>query len=187
MKARKTLTIIFEILVPILYLAAGAVIFVMGFLYEENYTPQLLGALLIAGSACRLYKFLVNREFFDVHTIDLSFSLISIAIGFVFFFKEDIEQICLIWGLLEILNGGIELGTDLREIREKPLLWISILISLGEIVFGTLLCIHGEHGIFVHLLYMASTFLLTAVMVIVELYARYRRKGKKVEETKQDE
>lgn len=186
MKARKILTIIFEVLVPVLYLAAGAVIFIMGFLYEGSYTPQLLGALLIAGSACRLYKFLVNREFFDVHTIDLSFSLISIAIGFVFFFKEDIEQICLIWGLLEILNGGIELGTDLREIREKPFLWISILISLGEIVFGTLLCIHGEHGIFVHLLYMASTFVLTSIMVVIELYARYKGKGKK-EEKKQDE
>ena len=187
MKTRKILTIIFEVLVPVLYLAAGVVIFVMGFLYEGNYTPQLLGALLIAGSACRLYKFLVNREFFDVHTIELSFSLISIAIGFVFFFKEDIEQNCLIWGLLEILNGGIELGTDLREIKEKPLLWISILISLGEIVFGTLLCIHGEHGIFVHLLYMASTFVLTSIMVVIELATKYKHQDQKSEETKQDE
>lgn len=169
MKARLIISKIFEILVPVLYLTVGAAILIFGFRYRDNYTARLCGIMLIAGAGCRLFKFLVNREFFDVHTIDLSFSLISIAIAFIFIFDDNIEQVCLIWGLLEILNGGIELGTDLREIRERPLIWVSIVISLGEIVFGTLLCIHGEHGIFVHLIYMAATFIITAGLVVLEL------------------
>lgn len=176
MKARRVISLIFEILVPVLYLATGVCIFVFGFMYKDNYTSRILGAMLIGGSAIRLYKFLINREFFDVHTIDLSFSLMSIAIGFVFFFTNNIEQTCLIWGLLEILNGGIELGTDLREVREKPLIWVSIFISLGEIVFGTLLCIHGEHGILEHLIFMGSTFVLTAIMVAIELILNSKKK-----------
>ena len=178
MKFRKVLGLIFEILVPVLYFGVGAAILVGAFVYKDAYTSRLLGAMLIAGAGCRLIKFLVNREFFDVHTIDLSFSLISIAIGFVFCFTEDIVQTCLIWGLLEILNGGIELGTDLREIREKPLMWVSIIISLGEIVFGALLCIHGEHGILVHLIFMGITFIITAGLVVLELI-QTSIKGKK--------
>ena len=181
MKTRRVISLIFEILVPVLYLAAGVCIFVFGFMYKDNYTSRILGAMLIGASAIRLYKFLINREFFDVHTIDLSFSLISIAIGFVFFFTTNIQQTCLIWGLLEILNGGIELGTDLREIKEKPLIWISILISLGEIVFGTLLCIHNEHGIFEHLIFMASTFILTSILVVIELITTRQKKKKENE------
>ncbi len=175
MKTRKNINFIFELLVPAFYLAAGIVVIILGIKHQEEYMPILLGSLLIAGSFCRLYKFMVNRHFFDVHNIDLSFSLISIAMGFIFIFTDDITLVCLIWGIYEIINGGIELSTDLREVPDNGLMWVSVFISLGEIVFGTLLCIHKEEGILLHLLFMGITFILTGALVIVELIHNHKK------------
>lgn len=174
---RSTLHIILNALVTISYLALGVLVFIVCFI-NTTYQPLPLGILLIVSALCRLIKFLVNRHSFDVHTIDLTMGLISVALGFIFIFAHelDMKMFCIFWGIFEIVNGTIEISADVKLARLSFMYIISVLISIGEIVFGTLLIIHLEGGIFAHLLYMGVTSVLTAGLLALEFVIRIKEK-----------
>ena len=178
---RQNLNLIINALVALSYMALGALVLVICFMNKE-YEALSLGIILIVSAGCRLIKFLSDHQSFDVHTIDLTMGLISIAFGFIFIFAHDIplEHLCILWGAFEIINGAIEISMDVKLAKRSFLVLISVLISIGEIVFGTLLIVHLRPGIFIHLLYIGITSILTAGLLIFEFV-------KKLQERKQDE
>lgn len=178
---RSTLNIIVSGLVALSYVALGVLVLVICFTTKE-YTALALGIILIVSALCRLIKFLANRQSFDVHTIDLTMGLISIALGFIFIFASELNMtyFCIFWGAFEIVNGTIEISADVKSAHHSILSLISVLISVGEIVFGTLLIIHLKSGIFAHLLYMGITSILTASLLAIEFF-------QKIKENKKDE
>ena len=176
---RSTLRLIVNALVALSYIALGVLVLVVCFM-TRDYGTLILGIILIVSAVCRLIKFLANRHSFDVHTIDLTMGLISVALGFIFIFAHelDMKMLCIFWGLFEIVNGTIEISTDVKLAKRSVLSFISVLISIGEIVFGTLLIIHLESGIFAHLLYMGITSLLTAGLLAYEFIEKIQKDEK---------
>ena len=188
MKRSSTLQTIVSGLVAVSYTGLGALVLVVCFLYK-NYAALTLGIILIVSAICRLIKFLANRQSFDVHTIDLTMGLISVSLGFIFIFAKELstEMLCIFWGLFEIVNGTIEISTDVKLAHRSMLSLISVLISVGEIVFGTLLIIHLESGIFAHLLFIGITSLLTSGLLFVEFVSRIKNKKPIDEQLEQHE
>ena len=176
---RSTLRLIVNALVALSYIALGVLVLVVCFM-TRDYGTLILGIILIVSAVCRLIKFLAHRHSFDVHTIDLTMGLISVALGFIFIFAHelDMKMLCIFWGLFEIVNGTIEISTDVKLAKRSVLSFISVLISIGEIVFGTLLIIHLESGIFAHLLYMGITSLLTAGLLAYEFIEKIQKDEK---------
>ncbi len=188
MKRSSLLQTIVSGLVAVSYAGLGALVLVVCFI-NKNYAALTLGIVLIVSAICRLIKFLANRNSFDVHTIDLTMGLISVSLGFIFIFAEELnmEMLCIFWGLFEIVNGTIEISADVKLAHRSFLSLISVLISVGEIVFGTLLIIHLESGIFAHLLFMGITSILTSGLLAVEFVKRIKSNKKPEEQLEQHE
>ena len=173
---RSVLSAIISGLVILSYIALGVLVIVVG-LATNEYEGLILGLILIISSAFRLGKFFYSRTAFDVHIIDLTMGLICTALGFIFIFGElSLEVMCIIWGASEIINGAIEISFDVKEAHKSVLMLISVLISIGEIVFGTLLCIHLGHGILAHLIFMSVTSFLTAALLLVQTISFFKKK-----------
>lgn len=163
----------FRIILIVFYMIVGMVVFAFAFQdFEKEYAHVLLGvATLVSGGAHALIYLLEKGYQTHKKSTYLMLSLLAVCLGIIFIFTEDLTvgQICLIWGLFDIIRSSFELKEVIPEVKENKLQIIEVFISTGDIILGVLLCIHLEHGIQLHLFYFAAAYLLSAVNVLLKI------------------
>ena len=179
MKTNKIIALISDIIITLTYIVGGIVVIVLNHHSLES-DAKLLGIVIIICATLKLIKFIVNQEYKEGHLLGLGSGIIGLSFGFIFLFSTlDIVHICLLWGLYEIAFGTIDIVESLKDRRIAPIeIWTG-LISVSEIIFGTLLCIHASRGINEHLIYIGITLILTSLGCLARMIYRYIIEPKK--------
>lgn len=129
---------------------------------------MLLAFLIILSSVPHILIFVVNRKKISYLVI----GLVGTALGIVFLTTGDLfsaDQICMIWGCLDICRGTTEIINRVPEVKHYKGELFEIAISTGDIIIGVLLCIHMAHGLQLHLIYLGIAFVLSALKNINDL------------------
>ena len=136
----------------------------------------LLSTLIILSSIPHFLIFLTDRSRISY----LIIGFVGVAFGILFLTTEIFsdDQICMIWGVIDICRGLTEIVSIAPHIKHNKIELIEIAISLGDIVIGVLLCIHMSEGLKLHLTYLGIAFLISAVKDAVQyIVAKKNEKG----------
>ena len=174
MKFLKVLLIVLEVLLVGIYAAGGIAVMI----WKDRaggYDGKILGMVIIICSVLRIIRFFVKKEYNEGSHIGLLAGIIGFSFGFIFYFSElEIWTMCVMWGVYEIAFAAYEVVNTVKVIREDKIFGTATLIlSIGELVFGTLLCIHAAGGISVHFIFVGATLILTAVTILTSIIHRY--------------
>ena len=157
------------------YLAIGIFVFII---FNQNFAENVnfLGTLIILSSVPHLLIYFIDRR----RLTYLIIGLVGLAFGILFIATEqfDPDQVCMVWGCIDICRGSTEIISIVPHLRKHKIEWIEIAISLGDIIIGTLLIIHMAGGIKLHLIYLAIEFVISGGKNIFEfVYERFHHEG----------
>lgn len=178
MKIIKVLDKIFEILSPSICLLYG--IFVITFsgnqIVIDNY-QIMLSIILMIGGVAKIVDYIGGHKIKHEFNFDIVFGIVGIVLGIIVLAKSmDIKTICILWGVLEILEGAFEIQHLVVVIKNKNYLgFLSLACAILDIVFGTLLCIHTEEDITVHLIVVGVVFIISAITQVIETIIEHKR------------
>ena len=179
MKTFKILDRIFEIVTPAVFLLYG--IFVITFsgssFIIENY-QLMLGIILMIGGVAKIADYIGGHKIKHEFNFDIIFGISFIVFGIIVLAKAiSLNTICIIWGVMEILEGAFEIQYLIIELKNKKYLaFISLACALLSVVFGTLLCIEAQEDITIHLIVVGVVFIASAATQIVETVLAHKNK-----------
>lgn len=155
----------------ITYLICGIVVLLCkNHIFDDG--DFLIGILVLISAVPHFFIFVKKGMFKSLLNIAfLTTAIISIVFGVVFMSvsKLTIDQCCLMWGILGIVQAIIELNSAGYEVKRNKFELIEIAVSTGDIVVGILLCIHLKNGIKMHIIYFGITFLLMATKQFLDM------------------
>lgn len=169
----------FEILTPTLFFLYGIAVFIFsGLDFSQDSMLIILEICLIISGFAKICDFIGGHKINHTFNFDIAFGIISISIGVVALAKHmELKEICLLWGIFEVVEGAFEIQHLVILVHEKEKIAIAeIVIAAVQIVFGTLLCIHTEEEIKLHLIIVGIIFILSAVAQILKTIAEHKRK-----------
>ena len=151
-----------------LFLAAGAAVLALKFLYPNNEVNILGTIILIAGFA-KLAVYLIVYLKKNPRSALLISALAFIVLGFVYVFSGyDYSLLCFAWGIVDIVLAVAEIFTSVFELKEDKMQIFEIAIAAGGMVFGILLCIELAHGLNAHIIYLGISLIFLAALIAVE-------------------
>jgi len=164
--------IVYSVLI-LFYIAIGAFVLAIS---GRDFSDKniLLGILIILSSVPHILIYIINKK----KTSYLIIGLVGTAFGILFLATKDLfidDQICMVWGCIDICRGTTEIVNIAPTVKKHKSELVEILISLGDIVVGVLLCIHMLGGIKLHLIYLGIAFLITAAKNVTELIIERRK------------
>lgn len=172
---RKILTVI----LLIFYLGVG--IFTIAFASEGGdnlQTAKYLGLLVLLSSIVHIILYFIHEGYKNKDKMFyLILGLIGLSLGIVFMVNKNatVEEICLYWGILDVVRGSVEMAHSIPEVKENKLQILEVAISLGDIILGILLCINRGSGITAHLIYLGIAFIVTAIKIVVDYVIEYNK------------
>lgn len=160
----------------IYYLGIGIWVIVLAAI-QATITIELLGTLIILSSVPHILIYMVNRT----KKSYLVIGFVGIVFGILFLTSQifNIDQICMVWGCIDICRGVTEIINVAPTVKKNRAEFIEIAISIGDIVIGVLLCIHLSNGMTLHLSYLSAAFIITAAKSIAEYIIERKRKHAK--------
>lgn len=175
----KVLDRIFEIATPVIFIAYGIVVLVFsGFEFVES-NKWILNLLLIISGVASIVDFIGGHKIKHDFNFDIAFGIISISIGVIQWARNaDINSICLVWGIFEIVKGAFEIQHLIVELKEKEFIAIAhVVCAILEVIFGILLVIEMHEDIRVHLIVAGIVCLISATASILETIIEHRHKA----------
>ncbi len=179
MKFFKIFDKIFEILAPILFAVYGVTVLVLsGLDFSDNVMVIVLNICLIVSGFAKIADFIGGHKINHVFNFDITFGLISIALGIVGLARKlDLTTICLFWGIYEIVEASFEIQHLVVLVHNKEkIAIIRIVLCVIEIAFGILLCIHTEEEIQLHLIIVGVLFIISALADVFKTVNERKRK-----------
>ena len=170
---------IFEILTPALFLCYGIAVFIFsGLDFSQGSMLVVLEICLIVSGVAKIVDFIGGHKINHNFNFDIAFGIISIAIGVVALAKHmELKDICLLWGIFEVVEGAFEIQHLIILVHEKEKIAIAEIVIVSiQIVFGTLLCIHTEEEIKLHLIIVGIIFILSAAVQVLKTINEHKRK-----------
>lgn len=125
----------------------------------------------------RNYKNELNRIGEETIKMILSFLII-------FTFDDNVEIICIIWGIIAILSAVKELSKSIYEVtaEKKPMYLLVILQTVLQITFAILLIIEPEDHVSFHMVLLGVEIELESLRVAITFFYTYKkRKDAKLE------
>ena len=161
----------------VFYLVIGIGVFTISH-FDFSDKTVLLGTLIILSSVPHILIYFANRT----KKSYLVIGFVGVAFGILFLATDmfDADEICMIWGCIDICRGTTEIINVAPTVKNNKVELIEIAISVGDIVIGVLLCIHLSGGLQLHLIYLGVAFLITAVKSLSEYFTE--RIGRKKNE-----
>lgn len=156
----------------IIFLVGVAVLTTTLVCADFTFTKVEIGLLFMAGAIPHLNEFIERRKHRLVRNIFLALVVIGFLFGFAMVFDKKLtfDNVCLMFGLLDICRGILEIvinGVIYKKTPKNLVNFLNYGVSVGDIIFGIILSIKGAHGLVGHLLYMSFAFL---VMAGLEIY-----------------
>ena len=163
----KEFTRVLTIISILFHLLVGIIVFIIAF-QQFEVTPLILGLLIAVGSLPHIMLFardVRKHSFLVIGLVALIFAIIAMASDLF-----SVNQVCVIWGAIDIARGVTEIIDSAPKIRKEKLELIEIAVSLGDIVIGILLCLHMEEGLQLHLIYFGIAFVIISIRYLVGLF-----------------
>lgn len=161
----------------IYYLVIGVAAIVIAFV-DLSDAKVALSILILLSSVPHFLIYLLDRHklsYLIIGFVGLAFGILFLAVP-----AFDADQICMVWGCIDICRGLTEIINVAPTLKEDKREIIEILISIGDIVIGTLLIIHMSDGLQLHLMYLGIAFLLTAAKNVAELILEHKDEKKRI-------
>lgn len=179
----KTIKKILSLLLVAFYLCVGVLTIIIAVAPNIDKTPQMCGLLVVLSSIVHIFLYFINEGYKNKEKgFFLVIGIVAFSLGLIFMLsgieipgKEEevqalgIAEICLYWGILDIVRSSLEIKDIIPELKENKLNFLELAISIGDIVLGILLCIERGNGIALHLIYLGSAFILTAMKILVQI------------------
>ena len=151
----------------------GVILIVFSILgYEASRIS--LGILFLLASVFHISEFHHNFKNKIAASIYGGLAVAGIIIGIGTLLDNFLELwvVCLAFGIMDVVSGVLEIITNaaiLKRTIKSRLNITEYLISVADIIFGILFIIHLEHGLLVHVIYLAVVFFANAAITLAEL------------------
>ena len=156
----------------IFYLTIGIIAFVFA-KPENGGNVKFLGTLILLSSVPHLLIYIIDRNKQTYLIIGLVGVVFGVTILATDVFSPDV--VCMVWGAIDICRGTTEIISVAPNVRKNKLELIEILVSIGDIVIGILLCVHMSGGIVLHLVYLGIEFVISGAKNIVDYFVERKK------------
>ena len=168
METKRLFKIILNCLIITLFIGAGITILILRSI-ADSYTHILLGTILIIAGGSRAAIYYINSGYKYTRNISNITSFLMICLGVVFLIgNRDIEMLCFGWGVMEIAIGLIEVYIDILEVKETKIAWLEMIVNIGTIIFGVLLCLKLSDGLTGHIIFLGISLIFLGIIAIVK-------------------
>lgn len=173
--SNKVTKLVLGLISTLLLLGAGITVLVLSIAHNFQFTGLILGIILLVISIIRMIDWAVSEKHKNRHNVAIIFAIATIVLGILFITEvREISLLCFAWGIIDIVCSLIEIQFAIPEIRHNKLCILKIAVSMGELVFGILLCIELERGLTAHLIYLSISFFLLAILSILETFLHHK-------------
>ena len=140
----------------------------------RDFERVALGTLFLLASVFHIAEFYRNFKNPRSKYIYLGLAIIGLGLGIftLVHYKAELWLVCLLFGILDVLSGLLEIATSafiLKRSCKKPLELGEYVISSADILFGILLILELEKGIFVHVVFLTSVFVANGALTLTKL------------------
>ncbi len=140
----------------------------------RDFERVALGILFLLASVFHFAEFYRNFKNPRAKYIYLGLAIIGVGLGIftLAYYKAELWLVCLLFGLLDALSGLLEIATGafiLKRSCKKPLDLAEYVISFADILFGILLILELEEGIFVHVVFLTTVFVANGALTLTKL------------------
>ncbi|MCF0107475.1 MAG: DUF308 domain-containing protein [Bacilli bacterium] len=169
---------IFEIFAPALFIVLGVTVLIFsGYDFVGNNASNILAIMLIVQGFAKIVDFVASKKVRKTMNFDMAFGIISEVMGVIFLVTNlSIENLCLIWGIYEIIEGAFEIQHIVIDLNAKE--WVAVIelvIAIITIIFGVLLVLGKEEDIMAHLIALGVVLLLTAASEILGTIIEHKK------------
>ena len=140
----------------------------------RDFERVALGTLFLLSSVFHFAEFYRNFKNPRAKYIYLGLAIIGVGLGIftLVHYKAELWVVCLLFGLLDVLSGLFEIATSafiLKRSCKNPLELAEYVISSADILFGILLILELEKGIFVHVVFLTTVFVANGALTLTKL------------------
>ena len=169
--------IILELIVILGSIVIGVTI--LTYIFQHEYYNKILIALIVlAVGLIGLTEFFTLKFAIRFRSIQNAVgSILLVALGLVFLLvKLEMKQICLIWGISNIVLAVIHITTCVLNILRKPLInGVRTILNVLLIVFSIILMIKNIDFLNSFLIFLGISLLVEAAILMVEfIIERYQ-------------
>lgn len=109
----------------------------------------------------------------------LTSAIIAFVVGIIFIIFDELtlDHMLLTVGIFDIIRGLYETIDASLEIKENKLEILEIISSVGDIVFGILLCIKLSDGYKNHLIFMGVALIIVGIKFLFDLIIDLKKKN----------
>jgi len=171
MKLSKTRFILSLCLISF-YIIVGICVFIFAF-SQRTKTNNFCGGIILLSSIIHILIYFAEEGYKHKEELfNIALGLVSFITGIIFIVLDGItiKNVCLYWGILEIVESTTEIAFALVHIKKSKIKLIDIACCITSLVLGILLCIHLEHGIKIHLICLAIVFIIMGLKHILNLW-----------------
>lgn len=162
----------------IVFLMVGAFIIIFNS-KTINYLSLLIGIFMIITSLVDAFVHLLTKDYKEKsYTLYTPFVIFILALLILFTSKNDIVFICLIWGVIAILQAGRTINECVYNFFNNKKYIISLLESIISMVLAIMLIINPLEHVQMHLIILGLEIALSGLRIIIKLV--YAKKNPKI-------
>ena len=171
-KTSKTIAQLVYLFSIVFYITIGIIAFVFA-KPENGENVKFLGTLILLSSVPHLLIYIIDRKKQTYLIIGLVGIVFGITILATDVFSPDV--VCMVWGAIDICRGTTEIISVAPRVKQNKAELIEILVSIGDIVIGIVLCVHMSGGIVLHLVYLGIEFVISGAKNIVDYFVERKK------------
>lgn len=148
------------------------VLMIMHFIANPEYTSQIISLFMIIAGLIKIAYILLTGEYHDktrLHEIISAGLLVILGIIYILN-KTNSSIVCLSYGLIDAADGIAGTVCTAYIVDREKITIVELLISIGDIIFGTLLCAEKAEGMRAHLIFLTTTIAIYTLMDIIESF-----------------
>ena len=159
----------------VLYILAGILIFVFYKSVMASGLAFLVGGVVLAYALEEMIFRIVRRQY-----AELAESLIQFVLAVLLFLSyNDLQKICVIWGVWAIIREGREMIEALVNIRKNILAFVDMIESIVVIVLSAMMILNPtHHHATVHLILLGIELILEVTFPLLEEFVQSKKTKK---------
>lgn len=142
---------------------------------NQNYFDHIiLGTILMVSTLFELLETTIYKSKNLIHWLKICLEIIALFIAIFYFFPAvcdlNIKVLIIFWGFFDITTSILELLHLVLNTKEKrPSCYILIASSIIRLIFGIILIIKIEKGLFIHLIVVGIILMIKNTLGIINL------------------
>lgn len=162
----------------VFYIPIGIIIIVMRE-HMVNYLSYIAGIPMLILSIEGLIYEIISKSYKTEHNrIGEEIIKIILSVLIIFAFNNNVEIICVIWGIIAILQAVKELSKSIYELAygQNPLYLLLLLQTIIQIIFAVLLIIEPEEHVSLHLVLLGVEMELESLRIFITFIINFKKR-----------